>query len=101
MSLKNEESREGGGSKKKINIYLVSRRSEGEHYILITFKIAIKTISVQTAYFHHLFTCMDARLSDTFGMSTTHVDCKHQLRVRVYLPSRSLLPFSFLSEYFC
>ena len=37
-----------------------------------------------TAYFHHLFTHMDARLSDTFGMSTTHVDCKHQLRVRVY-----------------
>ena len=43
MSLKNRESREGGRSKKKINISLVSRRSVGEHYILITFKIAIKT----------------------------------------------------------
>ena len=38
-SLKNGESREGGGSKKKINICLVSRRS----VVLITFKIAIKT----------------------------------------------------------
>ena len=72
-SLKNGESQEGGGSK-KINICLVSRRSVGEHYILITFKIAIKTRSVQMAYFHHLFT--------RIGMSTTHVDCKYQLRVR-------------------
>ena len=30
---------------------------------------------MQTAYFHHLFTCMEARLSDTFRMSTKHVDC--------------------------
>ena len=42
-SLKNGESREGGRSKKKMNICLVSRRSVGEHFILITFKVAIKT----------------------------------------------------------
>ena len=35
----NGDSREGGGSKKKINICLVSRRS----VVLISFKIAIKT----------------------------------------------------------
>ena len=81
--VKNGESRGGGGSKKKINICLVYRHSVGEHYILITFEFAIKNESVQTAYFHHLFTRMDARLSDTFRMSTTHVDCKNQLRVRV------------------
>ena len=50
--------------------------------ILITFKIAIKTWKCADGVFSQSF-YMDARLSDTFGMSTTHVDCKHQLRVRV------------------
>ena len=69
-----------------INICFVYRRSVGEHFILVMFEIGIKqNCSVQTAYYHHLFKRMDVRLSDTFGMSTTHVDCKHQLRVPVYV----------------
>ena len=72
------------GSKKKINICFVYRRCVGEHYILVTFVFAIKKLNFTDRVFSQSFTRMDARPSDTFEMSTTHVDCKHQLRARVY-----------------
>ena len=62
---------------KKINICLVNRRNVGEHYISIRFQFFIKKLKWADGVFLPSFYTHGARLSDTFGMSTTHVDCKH------------------------
>ena len=55
---------------------LIYRRSVGEHYYLVTFELAVKQLKrIDNIFSRYIY---------IWNANNVHVDCKHQLGMRVY-----------------